>query len=261
VRAKRPSTGRRRLPIDGVEFDAVTEDEASAYVMDCLDARVGGLIVTPNVDILRLLREPDGQTVAARADLVVADGMPVVWASRLAGTPVPERVAGSSLVRTLARDAAQRGRSLYLLGGPPGAQEVAAKNLQASYPGLAIAGVSCPRWGFQDDPEQWAEVVAHLRETRPDVVYLGLGALKQERISLRLGEIFPEMWFLGCGASITFLAGFIPQAPMWMQRSGLEWVHRLSREPRRLWRRYLVDDIPYALALLSRSARAGRASR
>lgn len=253
---ERPARPWRRLPIDGVGFDPLTETETVGYVLASLALGSGGLIITPNVDILRQLRQPEWRAVAATAELVVADGMPVVWASRLAGTPVPERIAGSALVRSLAAGAAAAGHSIYLLGGPPSAADMAADNLQRAHPDLVIAGTACPAWGFEDDPEQWEQVVSELREAQPDIVYLGLGALKQERIALLLRRELPHAWFLGCGASITFLAGLVPQAPRWMQRTGLEWVHRLVVEPRRLWRRYLVDDIPYALALLARSTAA-----
>ncbi len=247
-----PAKPRARVLIDGVAFDPMTEDETSTYVHDSLDAGRGGQIITPNVDVLRLLRKPE-YAIAARANLVVADGMPVVWASRLSGTPVPVRVAGASLVRTLARDAELRGRSLYLLGGPPAAAEQAALNLREAHPRLKIAGTACPDWGFQEDPQQWAAVVEDITASGADIVFLALGAPKQELVGIRLLEVLPDAWFLGCGGSMAFLAGLLPRAPEWMQRCGLEWTYRLKKEPRRLWRRYLVHDIPYALAMLTRA--------
>jgi N-acetylglucosaminyldiphosphoundecaprenol N-acetyl-beta-D-mannosaminyltransferase len=252
----------RRVVLDGISFDCCTEAEVAAHVRASLDRGAGGRIVTPNVDILRQARrDPALRAVLSRADLVVADGAPLVWASRLAGCQVPERVAGSSLVWSLAPGLAADGRSLYLLGGAPGPVEGshrAAAVLAHAYPGLRIAGHASPHFGFDRDPRTLDAVCREVIEAKPDAVYVGLGFPKQEWLADRLGAELPGAWLLGCGAAINFLAGDQVRAPAWMQRSGLEWAHRLASEPRRLAGRYLRHDAPYALGLLTRAALARR---
>ncbi len=253
---------RARVDLLGVGFDNLSEDEVIDHILSSVDARSGGSVLTPNVDILRALtRDTELKRLAADATLVVADGVPLLWAARLAGQPLAGQVAGSSLIVTLSEAAASRGASIYLLGGAPGVAQTAGTALQAKYPGLVVAGHDCPPRGFESDPALMGAVAAAVQAAGPDIVFCGLGFPKQERVARELAQVLPSAWFVGCGAAITFAAGRIPRAPRWMQRAGLEWVHRLSREPRRLFKRYLIDDLPFALRLLLRSWRSGRLRR
>jgi N-acetylglucosaminyldiphosphoundecaprenol N-acetyl-beta-D-mannosaminyltransferase len=192
-----------------------------------------------------------------QADLIVADGMPLVWASRLRGTPLPERVAGSTMCVRLAQDLARDGRSLYLLGGNRGVAERAGKILADQYPGLRIAGTFCPEFGFEKEPAKIEEIRERLKAAQPDVVYVALGSPKQEELIARLRPDFPKTWWMGVGIGLSFITGDVHRAPMWMQNVGLEWVHRLAQEPRRLASRYLVAGIPFAIELLAVSGWQG----
>lgn len=246
----------RRVDVGGIEFDAVTAAEVTALVGEGLFAGSGGRIITPNVDILRQARNSgEVREHIAAADLVVADGAPLIWASRLAGRPLPERVAGSDLVWSLTAAAAEHGRRVYLLGGDPerdGAQ-AAVRRLRLRYPGLAVDGC-CPPMGFDADERAMTEIVDAMVEYKPDLVLVGVGFPKQERVIARLTPQLPGAWFMGCGAGIDFVAGIKARAPKWMQRGGLEWLHRLASEPRRLFVRYVLHDVPAAVGLLLRSA-------
>lgn len=248
----------QRVVLDNVAIDPVTEADAIATVLAALDRGQGGRIVTPNVDILRLARiDPTVRTHLADATLVVADGMPLVWASRLAGTRLPQRVPGADLIWSLSYHLGRVGGTIYLLGGavgPPPAAERAAAVLTAACPGLRVAGWDCPAYGFETDPEQLAEVRARVRAAEPDLVFVGLGFPKQERVIDVLRPELPAAWFLGCGAAIDFVAGRVRRAPRWLQRAGLEWAWRLGAEPRRLAGRYLRRDAPYAVRLLAGAA-------
>ncbi len=252
-----------RVVLDGMGFDRVTEDEVVAIVRRALDRGEGGRIITPNVDILRQAQhDPEVRAYLAEADLVVADGMPLVWASRLSGTPLPERVAGSSLIWSMSDGLGRDGRSVFVLGGnlpDPVTGELdgatrAAGRLAAASPGLRIAGCLSPAYGFERDPATFAAVCDRVAAVRPDMVYVGLGFPKQEQVVTRLRERLPRAWFIGCGAAVNFVAGDTDRAPVWMQRTGLEWAHRLGTEPRRLAGRYLRHDAPYALRLLAGAA-------
>jgi N-acetylglucosaminyldiphosphoundecaprenol N-acetyl-beta-D-mannosaminyltransferase len=243
---------RTTTTIDGVAFDVVTEAEVIAQVLSELDAGRGGYIVTPNVDILRQLRRSNHQHLAERADFVLADGMPVVWASRLQKAPLPGRVPGSSLIFSLAYAAAKQRRRVFLLGGAEQAAERAAERLTLD--GALVAGWHSPPFGFEDDAAASRALVDALEDSAPDIVFVGLGFPKQERLILQLRDRFPHTWFLGCGGSLSFASGDVSRAPAVVQSLGLEWLHRMAKEPRRLVRRYLIDDVPYTVGLLARAS-------
>jgi N-acetylglucosaminyldiphosphoundecaprenol N-acetyl-beta-D-mannosaminyltransferase len=289
-------TAFARVAVGGGSFHACTEGQVVTAVRESLDRGAGGRIITPNVDIVRQARrDPTVRAYLADASFVVADGMPLVWASRLAGTPLPERVCGSSLIWSLAAGLGHDGRSVYLLGGepartglpgarrggpPPSGSAVlragyaagvadtataldgravvrhdgawrAAARLAAASPGLRVAGCHSPAYGFERRPETLAQVCGAVVEAKPDLVYVGIGFPKQEWLISKLRAELPFTWFLGCGAAINFVAGDQRRAPRWMQRTGLEWAHRLASEPRRLAGRYVRHDAPYALRLLA----------
>lgn len=246
------------VELRGVRFHAVTEERCVRHVLDELDAGRGGWVVTPNLDILRrCTREPAFAAMVDRADVVVADGMPLVWASRLQRTPLPQRIAGSDMIFSLCGGAAERGRSVFLLGGAPGTAEAAADVLREQYSSLRIAGWHCPPFGFEGDEGQMQQIRAALREARPDIVFVALGSPKQEHLIKSVRNEAPGAWWLGIGVTFSFVSGDLARSPRWMRRTGLEWVHRLIQEPRRLARRYLIEGIPFALNLLTRSAWRG----
>jgi N-acetylglucosaminyldiphosphoundecaprenol N-acetyl-beta-D-mannosaminyltransferase len=248
----------RRLPtvdLMGVGFHALTEARVIAHILDSLDSARGGFVVTSNIDHLRrCIHDADYGAIVATADLVVGDGRPIVWASWLKGDPLPEVVAGSNLVSNLSAAAAARGRSVFLLGGVGGSELGAARILVERSPGLRIAGTHCPPLGFETDPAATAALAAALTASAPDIVYVGLGSPKQERLIRRLMPAFPGTWWLGVGISFSYLTGDVRRAPIWMRRAGLEWLHRLLSEPGRLARRYLLEGVPFALRLLLWSA-------
>jgi N-acetylglucosaminyldiphosphoundecaprenol N-acetyl-beta-D-mannosaminyltransferase len=250
-----PRTPGHSARVAGLDFDALSERQVVARIIGDSDDGQGGWVVTPNIDICRRLRrDPAARALVSGASLVVADGMPLVWASRLLGDPLPERVAGASLIFTLSEAAAASGKSVYLLGGKPGVPARAAAALGRRYPGLLVAGVHSPPFGFEREPGEIEAIAARLARAKPDIVFVGLGFPKQERLIAAVAPGLPAAWFIGCGAAIPFAAGTLPRAPHWMQPLGLEWVHRLISEPRRLFRRYLMDDVPFALRLLVTSA-------
>lgn len=241
-----------RVRVGVVDVWAVREPDVVAHVVEGWRHGEGGAIVTANVDIVRAAtRDPALGALVAESEVVVADGMPVVWAGRLAGVPVPERVTGASLVFTLCEAAAREGRSVYLLGGNPGIPEKAAGVLCERYPGLRVAGTDSPPFGFHADPVLAAEAVAKVVEAKPDLVLVGLGFPKQERVIRMLRAELPQAWYLGCGAGIPMAAGEFKRASGVVQKMGAEWVHRLALEPRRLAKRYLRDDLPFAVRLLA----------
>jgi N-acetylglucosaminyldiphosphoundecaprenol N-acetyl-beta-D-mannosaminyltransferase len=236
----------------GIRVHAVTEAQSVEYVLQSLKAGHGGWLVTPNLDHLRrLCGDRKLRALYSHATLVVPDGMPLVWAARLQGTPLPERVAGSSLILTLSAAAAAQGRTMFLLGGEPGTADGAANVLRQRWPGIRIVGTHCPPMGFEQDETQVRHVIQRLQDADPDIVYVALGSPKQEWLIAQLRGYLPRAWWLGIGISFSFISGHVRRAPRWMQNAGLEWVHRLCQEPRRLAKRYLVWGLPFAGSLLT----------
>lgn len=252
------ATDRQIIRVDGIPIDVLTEDHAIAFILDRLDKGKGGVVATPNLDHLRLFeRSEEVRDGYERADLSLADGMPLIWASRLSGTPLPERVAGSDLTVSLARAAASANRSLFLLGGNPGVAATAGEKLEKENPGLKVSGVYCPPFEFEKNTEEMNRVKQMLTEAGcPDIVYVGVSFPRSLHICHELHAEFPQSWFLGIGISLSFISGEVSRAPVWMSEHGLEWLHRFGQEPRRLGRRYLVHGVPYCLRLLQRSLRA-----
>lgn len=242
------------IELSGVSLHAINEAQCVSHVLDSLEAGEGGWVVTANLDHLRRLTyDKVYPRLCQGATLIVADGMPVIWISRIRGTPLPERVAGSSLISSLSAAAARHGRSVYLLGGAPGTAEAAASVLQQRCSGLKVAGTYCPPFGFENDPKQMKRISRQLCETEPDVVYVALGSPKQERLIFRLRDQLPGAWWLGVGMSFSFLCGHVRRAPRWVQRIGLEWLYRSAQEPRRIGRR-VIRGIPFAGSLLAGAA-------
>lgn len=235
----------------GLPFHRLDQGDLARIFLEGVRSGQGGWIVTPNLDILRQFNaNPECRDLVLRASHRVADGQPIVWASRLAGTPLPERVPGSDLVLSIPEAAARAGLSLFLLGGNPGVATAAAQRLRSSLPGLRRVESYCPPFGYEDDPDELERIRTIIRRARPAIVLVGLGFPKQERLIRALRSELQRTWFVGVGISLSFLAGEQPRAPAVLQRLGLEWMHRLAHEPRRLFGRYVIQGIPFGLRLL-----------
>lgn len=257
-----PPRAGRRVRLLGLPIDVVTHEQALARIVAAARAGRGGVVVTPNLDQLRLYRaRPELRPLYEDAELVVADGMPIVWACALQGTPLPQRVAGSDLTVSVAAAAERAGLAIYLLGGPPGTADRAAATLRARHPRLHIAGTACPPMGFERDLGEMVRLENALTAARPDLVLMGLSFPKSLLLSARMRELLPGAWFLGIGVSLSFVAGEVRRAPPWMRRAGLEWAHRMIQEPGHLARRYLIDDLPFLRVLMTHAVRRRLAAR
>ncbi len=248
-------SGPTKIQVGDLWFDALTQQQVVDGVRAAWATGQGGSIIPVNIDVaVAATRDPALAELIARGSLVVADGMPLVWAARAKGDVLPERVAGSSLISPLCAAAAADGRSVYLFGGADGVPKRAAEALAARCPDLRVAGTQSPAFGFDDTEEGARRAIAAVAGAAPDLVFVGLGFPRQERLIEQLRQELPSAWFLACGGGIAMAAGVVRRAPPLMQRLGFEWLHRLALEPRRLTRRYLRDDLPFALALVARSA-------
>jgi N-acetylglucosaminyldiphosphoundecaprenol N-acetyl-beta-D-mannosaminyltransferase len=232
---------RPSIAILGVPFDNVTKSEAIELVERMIASRQPHYLVTPNVDFLvQARRDVELRRILFEAHLVLCDGTPLVWASRVLGNALPERVAGADLVPLLIEMAAKKKYRLFLLGATPQSSQRAVARLQEKYPGLIIAGHYSPPFNplLEMDHE---EIKRRIAAAKPDLLFVSFGCPKQEKwVAMHYRNLAVPVT-AGVGATIDFLAGQVKRAPLWMQRSGTEWIFRLAQEPRRLFRRYVTD--------------------
>jgi N-acetylglucosaminyldiphosphoundecaprenol N-acetyl-beta-D-mannosaminyltransferase len=240
-----------RVSIDKVLLDPVTMDEAVDRVSVMLEEprERAAHVVTMNAQFVKIAHEEERfAELLRRADLSVADGLSLVWASRCLGRFVPERVAGADLMVRLCQAAAANGKTVYFLGGSPGAASRAANRLSQELPLLSVVGVDCPPHGFLENADECVRVADRIQSARPDLLFVGLGAPKQEYWIERYAHL-PAKVMMGIGGSFEFVAGFRKRAPLLIQKAGFEWLWRLCMEPRRLWRRYLVGNTVFLLVV------------
>ena len=202
-------------------------------------------VVTPNVDHTVLLSENEALKAAYDdAHMILADGHPIVWASKLLRRPLPERVPGSELVPELFDSYTRSGKlKVFLLGAAEGVAAQAAIRIKQKWSNVETVGVYSPPMGFEKDADETSYILGRIALTRPDVVVVGLGAPKQEIWVHQNAERIKAKVALCVGATIDFLAGEKKRAPVWMQRSGVEWLHRMLSEPKRLVKRYARDAV------------------
>jgi N-acetylglucosaminyldiphosphoundecaprenol N-acetyl-beta-D-mannosaminyltransferase len=202
--------------------------------------------------VRRYHSNPLEKDLIGQADLVVADGMPLVWASRLAGHSLPERVSGSRMVWSICELAAARRQSVFLLGGNTGVAKRASDAFSSRNPSLQIAGTACPAMGFEHDELEIERLRSELIEASPQIVFVALGFPKQDLLIRMLRSFLPGASFVGVGISLSYVADDLSCPPDWVCRLGLEWAYRLAQEPTgRLARRYLIDGMPFGMRLMA----------
>lgn len=215
-------------------------------------------VVTPNVDhIVKLETDSELQAVYESADLVVADGMPLVWYSKILKTPLKEKISGSDLFPELCKLAERKNYKIFLLGAGPGVADLAAKRIREKHPRISSIGTYSPSYGFENNNLEIEKIVSIIRDFQPDILAVGLGAPKQEKFIYKYREILKVPVSLAIGATIDFQSGVIKRAPRWMQKSGLEWLYRLIKEPRRMYKRYLIDDMAFLKLVYKDIAKKG----
>ena len=254
-----PNIAGSKVALFGFRFDRFTLAQAVERVLDLVEQDgVGHYVVTPNVDHAVLLQKrPELAAVYAGAAIVVADGLPIVWASNWLGNSLPERVTGSDLVPAVFKAARRRTR-VYLLGARPGVAQRAAENVECQYPNIKVVGVQSPPLGFEKKQQSNDEAVAMVADETPDILVIGLGAPKQELWAFHERQRLHAKVIFCAGATIDFLAGERRRAPSWCQRYGLEWAYRAFKEPRRLVPRYAGDAIAFPRLLAREWLRKSR---
>lgn len=242
----------KRVCLDTVEIDLISFTEAVEQIMaiTSLPFARAKQITTVNAQFIGDAHNDSRLAELIRnADLSVADGVPLVWASRLLGVPLPGRVNGTDLMVRLCKEAAIAGKSVYFLGGHPGSAELAAKQLKKDFPGLMVAGIDCPPFGFTNNAAQDHAACEKIRRAEPDIVFVALGAPKAE-YWIEEHSSLPAKVMIGVGGSFELVGGVIKRAPLLFQKLGCEWLWRLMMEPRRLWRRYVFGNALFVSLIL-----------
>jgi N-acetylglucosaminyldiphosphoundecaprenol N-acetyl-beta-D-mannosaminyltransferase len=250
------STHRDRVAIGQAFVDRCSFDQAVSDITAHAVARgAPAYVVTPNAQhIVLLSKEPRLREIYHQADLVVADGFSLVLAARALGRNLPERVAGVDLFEALCGSASRYGLRVFLLGGRPGSADLAASLMAKRYPNLQI-NTYCPPFGFESSEIELARARHVVTLFGPAFLFVALGAPKQEYWIYDHGRKLGASVCLGVGGSFELVTGIVPRAPRWIQRMGCEWLFRLYREPRRMWRRYLVGNVQFAWIVLQQAAR------
>jgi len=234
---------RDEVPLLGLGFNRVTMPLAVARCLEwCRGPRESHTVVTANASHLCLMRrDAEFRTACLSADMVVADGMSVVWAMRAGGDAVPERVAGVDLMNELLRTAGRERLRIYFLGAKKQVVELLARQSEEKFPGLVVAGL---RDGYFSSAEH-ASIVDEIRRAEPHILFIGMPSPFKETWSEQYRDRLCVPVIIGVGGSFDVLTGFVRRAPRLLQSSGLEWLWRLLMEPRKLWKRYLTSNTEF----------------
>lgn len=233
-----------RMKFMNTEIDNLTMKETIDEIDKLIKKDKNAYVVTPNVDhIVKLETDKELQEVYKDADLILTDGKPLLWISKFYKTPIKEKISGSDLFPLLCKMAAEKGYNMFFLGAGEGVANKAAQNLTNKFPKLNIVGTYSPPFGFEKDKKEIEKIINMVNKANTQILIVGLGCPKQEKFIHKYRKELNVPISLGLGASLDFEAGNIKRAPKWMSDNGLEWLYRLSKEPKRMFKRYIVDDV------------------
>lgn len=250
----------QKQPLMATHVNNLTLAETAEAIGQFIEERRKAYVVEVNVDVMiKIENDEELRRITEDADLVLVDGQPLVWVAKLYRRPVKEKVSGSDLSIELCRMAAEKGYTVFILGGKEGIADQAKEKMEAQYHGLQVVGTCAPPLGFEKDEAELAKVRQAISAVSPDIVLCCLGCPKQEKwIDANWRDIDARV-FLCAGATVDFLAGNVKRAPAWISRIGMEWFYRFLKEPRRLFKRYFIDDMHlFRLVFKYRRQRAGK---
>lgn len=233
-----------RMKFMNTEIDNLTMNEALDAIDVLIQKNKNSYVVTPNVDhIVQLEAGGELYEVYKNADLILTDGKPLLWIAKWYGTPIKEKLSGSDLFPLLCEMAARKNYTMFFLGAAEGVAAKAAENLMKSYPGLNVVGTYSPPFGYEKDEIELHRIENMIKAANPHILIVGLGCPKQEKFIFHNKDNLGVPISLGLGASLDFEAGNIKRAPRWMADNGLEWLFRITQDPKRMAKRYLIDDL------------------
>ena len=221
----------------------VTMPETIAAIEQMIEADKKSYVVAINVDVVMKIEEDSYlKKVVDNADMVLVDGKPLVWISKLHGKPLKAKISGSDLVPLLCEVAAEKGYKIFIIGGKDGIAEQAKEKLENRLPKINIVGTFAPPFGFEKNESELDKINQMISEAHPDLLIACFGCPKQEKWIYENIEKYNAKVSVCAGATVDFLAGNVKRAPRWMSDHGLEWFYRFTQEPKRMFKRYFVDD-------------------
>lgn len=227
-----------------IKIDNLSQDELLSAAKELVKARKKSMIAFANVDvIIRAEKDSYLQEILRKSDYTITDGKPLIWISQLYKRPIKEKISGADFVPALCEIAEREGYSVFLLGGAEGVPEKAAGNLLKKHPELNIAGLFSPEYGFEKDQAQLKMIREKISAASPDILIVCLGCPKQEKFIYENMGNYQAVLSVCAGATIDFLAGNVSRCPRWISNAGFEWFYRVLMEPRRLFKRYFIDDM------------------
>lgn len=248
------SINAMRYDFLGLPVDALTQAEALDCVLSLARNPKPSHVLFLNVDVMvKADKDPDLQKAIKKSDLSLMDGKPPLKVAQKRGIPLPEKVSGSDFVPAVCEMAAREGLSIFILGGKEGVPETARDNLLLRYPHMDIAGAYSPKFGFENDQAELAKINKMLIKAKPSILLACLSCPKQEIFVENNKDVYRAPVSISCGATVDFLAGNVQRAPEWVSRTGIEWLYRFAKEPKRLFKRYFVDSWHF-LSMMKREA-------
>lgn len=233
-----------RMRFMNTYVDNVTLDEAIAHIESFIRDRKVGHVITPNVDqIIRIEQDKYFKEICDNAELILVDGTPLLWIAKWYGHPIKQKICGSDLVPYLCDVATHKGYSVFLLGAAEGVAAKAAENLKVKYPGLKVAGTYSPPYGFEKDEKEIEKINQMLLGSKADLLFVGMGVPKQSIFIYENMNKYQIPMSFSIGATIDFEAGEQKRAPSWINKIGMEWLYRFFQDPKRMFKRYFVDDM------------------
>lgn len=234
----------KRISFLNTEINNLNLSEIFTYLDECIENKKSMHLVSLNVDqVVKIEHDSEFKDIVMNSELIITDGTPIVWISKLLGKPIVEKIPGPFLAEELMRYSANRRYSVFFLGAMDGVAELAACKMKEKYVGLNIVGTYSPPYGFENDKSELNKIVNLLRLSGADILIVGLSAPKQEKFVMQFRDLYKIPISLSLGAAIDFMAGNIQRAPIWVNKIGFEWLYRFFKEPKRLFKRYFYDDI------------------
>lgn len=218
--------------------------EALSIIEGMIEKKKKSYIVAINVDvIIKIEKDKYLKKITDEADMVLVDGKPLIWISRIYNRPIKEKISGSDLVPLLCNLAAQKGYSIYILGGKEGVADEAKENLEKKHPGIKVVGTYAPPIGFETNENELKIINHKISAANPDILIACFGCPKQEKFIYENYNKYNSTISICAGATVDFLAGNVKRSPKWMSDCGLEWFYRFLQEPKRMFKRYFIDDV------------------